>query len=238
MGSAAAFLTMMALLAAPAPVAIPAETRQLVLVTTGGWDDPAGTLTRWERGPGQPWRRVGEPVAVLVGGGGLAWGRGLHANGDGPVKREGDRRAPAGVFTLGTAFGYAARADDGVRWPYRPLEESSVCVDDPQAAAYNRIVEGPGPWRSAERMRRAGQAYRWGVVIEHNVPALPGAGSCTFVHGFGRKHLPTAGCTALPEGDLRALIAWLRPAAHPVLVQAPGAVYAVVGARWGGPPPS
>jgi hypothetical protein len=57
-------------------------------------------------------------VAVLLGGGGLAWGRGLHPDGaDGAVKREGDRRAPPGVFALGSGFGYAARRDDGVRWP-------------------------------------------------------------------------------------------------------------------------
>jgi hypothetical protein len=237
MGLAEAVLAVLALLA-PVAAAVPAGARQLVLVTTDGWEATSGTLTRWERAPGQPWRRAGGGVAVLLGGGGLAWGRGLHPGApDGPVKREGDRRAPAGVFALGTAFGYATRPDEGVRWPYRALAESSVCVDDPEAHEYNQIVEGPGPWRSAERMRKAGQAYRWGVLVEHNVPPKPGAGSCTFIHGFGRKHLPTAGCTALPEADLRALIRWLDPAAHPVLVQVPVSVYAAERARWDAPPP-
>jgi hypothetical protein len=226
--------------AAGAPT-IPAETRQLMLVLTEGWDAPSGTLSRWEREPGKPWRQIGEPIVVVVGSAGLGWGRGLHAaGGDGPVKREGDRRGPAGVFRLGEAFGYAARADEGVHWPYRPLVESSMCVDDPGSPDYNKLVEapadGPRPWKSAERMRFAGRAYRRGVVVEHNTrPPQPGAGSCMFLHVWPRPHRPTSGCTAMDAAELSALLRWLRPDAHPVLVQAPSPVYALEGARWGGP---
>ena len=222
------------LLVGAAATVVPAGSTQLLLVSTADWDAPAGTLTRWERAPGRPWRQVGGTIEVVVGSAGLAWGRGLHAaEQDGPTKREGDRRAPAGVFALGSAWGYAASADAGVRWPYHPITDHTVCVDDPQAAAYNQIAESPGPWRSAEKMRQSGQAYRWLLVVEHNVPPSPGAGSCTFLHGLGRKRLPTRGCTAMEQVDLRALIRWLRPEAQPVLVQAPAAVLKRAG--WGAP---
>ena len=225
----------LALLLAGATV-VPAGSTQLVLVSTADWDAPTGTLTRWERAPGKPWRKVGEGIEVVVGTAGLAWGRGLHpGEREGPIKREGDRRAPAGVFALGSAWGYADTADAGVRWPYHPITERTVCVDDPAAASYNQIAETPGPWKSAEKMRQSGQAYRWLLVVEHNVPPHPGAGSCTFLHGLGRKRLPTRGCTAMEQTDLRALIRWLRPEAHPVLVQAPAPVLKGAAAGWGAP---
>jgi L,D-peptidoglycan transpeptidase YkuD (ErfK/YbiS/YcfS/YnhG family) len=177
-------------------------------------------------------------MAVVVGTAGMAWGRGLHRAPAGVAKREGDRRAPAGVFALGSAWGYAPTAEEGVRWPYRTSTEKMVCVDDPRAAAYNQIVEAPGPWKTAERMRQSGEAYRWVLVVEHNSPPRPGAGSCTFLHALGRKRGPTRGCTAMEQEELKAILKWLRPEAHPVLVQVPLAVYRQEAARWGAPPPA
>ena len=80
---------------------------QMVLVTTADWDATTGTLRYYER-DGANWRQVGSGFDVTVGRSGTAWGIGLHtARSDGPVKREGDGKAPAGVFAIGTAFGYA-----------------------------------------------------------------------------------------------------------------------------------
>ena len=36
-----------------------------------------------------------------------------------PVKREGDGKAPAGIFDLGTAFGYAAQPLPGLKLPVK-----------------------------------------------------------------------------------------------------------------------
>jgi D-alanyl-D-alanine dipeptidase len=218
--------------------AVPGGSRQLVLVTTAGWDAPEGQLTRWERAEGKSWKQVGPPVAVVVGAAGLGWGRGLHAGDlEGPTKREGDRRAPAGVFTLGPAWGYAEQPEEGVRWPYNTSTAKMVCVDDARDASYNRIVEGPRTWMSAERMRQSGEAYRWLVVVEHNFPPMLGAGSCTFLHAFGRKRGPTRGCTAMDQTELRGIIKWLRPEARPVLVQAPLEVVRSQARAWGAPVP-
>ena len=83
---------------------------QLVLVTTADWDATTGTLRYYQR-EGTRWRQVGGPFDITVGRTGTAWGIGLHAaRNDGPVKREGDGKAPAGVFAIGTAFGYAPSA--------------------------------------------------------------------------------------------------------------------------------
>src|SRR5262245_14268846 len=94
-------------------------TKQLVVVRTAGWNATEGTLSRFvRRGADDAWRRVAGPAPVVVGRSGLGWGRGLHApQPGGPTKREGDGRAPAGVFRLSTAFGYQA-AGDTERLPY------------------------------------------------------------------------------------------------------------------------
>src|SRR5262249_11363426 len=87
-------------------------SRQLVLVTTDGWDAVGGEMRRYERDTiKDQWKAVGEKIPVVVGRNGMAWGKGLHGDaiGDGPVKKEGDGRSPAGIFSLGSAFGYAPR---------------------------------------------------------------------------------------------------------------------------------
>ncbi|KRD30338.1 hypothetical protein ASE35_16495 [Lysobacter sp. Root916] len=207
------------------------NARQLVLVTTDGWDASAGRLRRYERDGGD-WREVGAATPVTVGRKGSAWGLGLHpAQSDGPQKREGDGRAPAGVFALGTAFGYGASA--ATPMPYQAMGADDYCIDVNASPLYNRIVDAGTVGRDAvaestEPMRRdlhAGgdQRYRLGLVIEHNPQRLSGAGSCIFAHLWKAPGEPTAGCTAMADPAMEALLAWLRPQQRPVFVLLPEA---------------
>jgi D-alanyl-D-alanine dipeptidase len=71
-------------------------------------------------------------------------------------------------------------------------------------------------------MRDAGEAYRWGIVIEHNpAPPQPHGGSCVFMHVWGGAGLGTEGCTAISEPEVKSILAWLNPLANPLLVQMP-----------------
>jgi D-alanyl-D-alanine dipeptidase len=167
----------------------------------------------------------------------MAWGKGLVAvePAADPVKREGDGKAPAGLFTLGTAFGYAPTASS--QWPYRTLTPTTECVDDSQSAHYNTLVEGASigkDWSSSERMRSEA-GYRQGIVIEHNTPASPASGSCIFFHIWRAPDVPTAGCTAMDPADIAGLIDWLDPRRSPLLVQMPAAHYERLRAAWGLP---
>jgi D-alanyl-D-alanine dipeptidase len=220
--------------------------RQLLVVTTADWDTVPGTLRRYERAaPGAAWRPVGGPLAVVVGRGGMGWGRGLHAVTPGagdPVKREGDGRAPAGVFRIGSAFGYASASS--VRWirmPYIHSTESFRCVDDVRSAYYNQVVDSAGvrkDWTgTVERMRLADGQYRLGAVVEHNWggQTRPGDGSCIFLHVWKGPAHGTAGCTAMEEASIAEVLRWLDPAAAPTLVQLPRAEYAAKRAAWGLP---
>jgi L,D-peptidoglycan transpeptidase YkuD (ErfK/YbiS/YcfS/YnhG family) len=214
---------------------------QVIVSITEGWDSVPAMLQRYERAAaGQPWRAVGQPVAANVGRAGLGWGTGLHAShpAGGPVKREGDGRAPAGVYRLSSAFGYAAPAEvPWIRLPYVQSDSSIECVDDLRSRYYNRRVDRdtiPQPdWTSHEEMRRPDELYEWGVWVDHNsAPPAPGGGSCIFLHVWGGRGVATSGCTAMAEDDLRALLAWLDPRARPVLIQLPRDVYGTLRGPW------
>lgn len=218
---------------------------QLVLVTTPHVDADEGTLRRYVRDGGH-WRPVGDPVPVTVGRSGIAWGRGLHPPQPGQAKREGDGRAPAGVFRIGTAFGYAQAFPTAL--PYAPMDAGDWCIDVPDSPLYNRIVDtsevgGAAVEGSTEPMRRdlhadGDQRYRLGFVIEHNDDAVPRAGSCIFAHEWKAPGVATAGCTAMAPAAMEALLGWLDPAAEPVFVLLSAADHARLHRPWDLPAPA
>lgn len=224
------------------------SARQMLLVTTPDWNTVAGTLRVYERDTGGTWvparlrSAVGAaaataPTTIVVGKNGTAWDPGMVAPVAGPIKAEGDGRSPAGVFALGTAFGFAPAAE--ARWlklPYTEVTPTLECVDDPASADYNRLVDRAAvtpDWTSSEKMHEISPQYHWGVVVEYNTrPVVPKRGSCIFLHIGGDGGRGTAGCTAMAEPALLAIMRWLDPKAAPVLVQMPVDAYAAVRAAW------
>lgn len=222
------------------------DAQQLVLVTTADWNATTGTLRRFER-DGSQWREAGEPTPISVGRSGSAWGVGLQSAQTGaPQKQEGDGRAPAGVFRIGTAFGYADTASTA--WPYQGMSASDWCIDVPASPLYNRIVDArqvgdAAVEGSSEPMRRDLHAggdvrYKLGFVIEHNPGHRSGAGSCIFAHLWRAAGEPTAGCTAMPEAAMRELLAWLDPRRKPVFALLPDNELERVHAAWDLPAPT
>jgi L,D-transpeptidase catalytic domain len=223
----------------------------MVVVTTAGWNAVEGRLQRYERtSPDKKWKLVGGPFAVVVGKSGLAWGAGITSPAASPVrasdpadpiKKEGDGRAPAGVFHLSTAFGYAAQKQSGWKMPYVRLTESVECVDDSNSKFYNRVVDRgsvAADWNSSEHMLRPDELYRWGVVVDHNAgPARPGGGSCIFLHIWRGAGIGTVGCTAMPREQLESLLGWLDPTREPLLVQLPASEYKRLRKHWHLPAP-
>jgi D-alanyl-D-alanine dipeptidase len=150
------------------------------------------------------------------------------------VKREGDGRSPAGVFEIGTAYGYEA-ARTGVSLPYVQATPELRCVDDPKSRHYNRIVsttDTPVDWQSAEHMRRQDALYAIAIVVEHNTRQTePGAGSCIFIHVWRGPDSGMTGCTAMPMETLGAFASWLGPNAA-VLVALPRNEYDALQRPW------
>ena len=232
---------------APAPAGAKAnpwaQSRQMVVVTTAGWDATRGQLRRFERDAGGAWREDGNAVPVVIGRTGAAWGTGLHevpAGDAGPVKHEGDGRSPAGVFTIEEAFGYAPTAATGLR--YEALDANDWCVDVDGSPYYNRIVDSSDVGAAAvkdstEPMRRdlhanGDQRYRLGFVIANNPRGERGAGSCIFGHLWKSPDSTTAGCTAMAPASMEALLRWLDADRRPVFVLLPAAQYERLQADW------
>lgn len=232
---------------APLPVlgldSIPA--RQLVVVVSESWSDTQAKMFRFEKGNGE-WERVKGHFDSVVGERGLAWGNADEGIPESyPVKREGDRKAPAGTFPLVNAMGYAGFPPQGTNLPYGQILETTHCVDDPASELYNKIVDEhdyTSPvkllWQSSERMKRKDNLYKWLIVVGYNTAdTKPGNGSCIFIHIRRASSKGTAGCTALTEKEMIELLRWLRPEAKPMLVQLTRKVYLERWREWNLPAP-
>lgn len=215
------------------------DSRQMIVVLTESWDATDAQLSTWTRGGGT-WHLEQPAYSASIGRAGAAWGIGLHPEQAGTQKREGDGRAPAGVFALGTAFGAAETLSTAL--DYTPMRATHWCMDVVDSPLYNRIVDardvGEAAVRgSTERMRldlaTAGdQRYSRGFVIAHNPDNVAGAGSCIFAHLWRAPGGPTAGCTAMDGAAMDALLGWLDASAKPVLVLLPRAEYERLRADW------
>jgi D-alanyl-D-alanine dipeptidase len=215
------------------------ESEQIVVVITPNWTSTKGTMQRFERPtPTSEWSSLGTAVPVVVGRTGIAWGAGFDGvSTKGPHKHEGDGKAPAGVFPLDTAFGFAPRDSmRTVNLPYVQLLPTTDCVDDIASAHYNTVVDRQSvasvDWNSAEHMREVAQ-YKTGVIVGYNAaPPVKGRGSCIFLHIWAGPDSHTAGCTALDEAQLRDVMMWLDPRRRPLLVQLTANDYADLRVRW------
>ena len=239
-GARLARMLLAALVLAASPV--PAASQQLVLSLSESWGATAAQVRRYGRSAAKAvWMPVGPEVTASLGRRGLGWGRGLHASDGlrGPSKREGDGKAPAGVFDLRSATGYAATPPTGTKLPYRIATATLRCVDDTASAFYNQLVDEAQvkkDWSSAEDMRRPDDLYRLVVWVGHNdAPVEPPGGSCIFLHLRASPTATTEGCTAFDPAPMEALLTWLDPARRPVLVQLPRQAYRELAASWGLP---
>lgn len=210
------------------------DSQQLIVVISQDWDAIQATAQRYER-HGEIFEKFEGPFPAVLGKNGMGWGKGIEPidNAQGPIKQEGDGKAPAGMFKLATAFGYAPSAE--TRLPYLELTTNIECVDDSQSGRYNQLVDGTAvtkDWNSSERMRRNDDLYRQGIFIEHNTPAAANAGSCIFFHIWRAPATPTRGCTAMAPTDIQRLFSWLDPYRSPLLVQLPESEYERLRERW------
>lgn len=197
------------------------DTKQLIVVTTKNWSTSKGMLQRYER-KGSSWQRMGKAINIKLGRNGLGWGLGLHTIPKDAkiIKKEGDGKAPAGIFSLKQAFGYAPFK---VKYPYEVYKETDHCVDDVHSKLYNKIVDSKKvniDYKSKEHMKFPKDYYKYGIVVNHNhideEGAKKAAGSCIFLH---IKKVPTAGCTVMSESEMKKIIQWLDAKHKPLLVQ-------------------
>ncbi len=211
---------------------LPASSTQCLVGIAESWDSSTVTLRFHEKSGGR-WVQRGESWQGRLGKKGLVWGRGIHPLPAGTAtKKEGDWRAPAGVFSLGGAWGYDTSIRKHPRLSYRQVTPRDLWVEDPASEHYNRhliLERDPStPWEKKQQMKQTDPAHALKLFIAHNAPpnVVPNEGSSIFFHIWrsgGSK--PTAGCTTMAEAKLRDLITHLDPDRQPLYVLLPKAEY-------------
>lgn len=214
---------------------LPAESQQVVVGIAKDWDSSHVTVTLFEK-QGNRWKAVTTPVNGRLGRNGLAWGLGIHPFANKPhLKREGDKRAPAGVFALGDAFGYHPSIKKHRDLRYTKVTPRDLWVEDASSPYYNqhlRIDHTPATtWEKKAQMHQNDYPHSLKLYIGHNSatrqkPVTPNAGSAIFFHIWrnGGK-AATAGCTTLPEPQLRQLISKIDPQKSPLYILLPQSEY-------------
>jgi len=201
----------------------------LVIVVSDNWKDSTGILYRFSRkDTADIWQQASETMNVVLGKQGMAPAEkaGIFVNSP-ALKKEGDWKSPAGIFTFGFTFGYADPMKAlFTRMPYLMSNELIECIDDPASKYYNKIVStdivAAKDWKSSEQMLLQDPRYEWGIEVDYNKnPIVPGAGSCIFFHVWADDHRATAGCTAMEKENLISLMTLLNPLRNPLLIQMP-----------------
>lgn len=222
---------------------VPRHCSQALVGIADDWNANKVTLTLYQK-QGGSWKPVGANWQGRLGKNGLAWGRGLHPKISTKVanKQEGDWRAPAGIFKIGGAYGYARNIERHAKLPYRQITKRDLWVEDQNSPHYNRhiILSHPAStaWEKKAQMRQDDHAHSLKLYIAHNDAILGGKpirgyGSAIFFHiwrsGGSR---PTAGCTTMHETKLKQLIANIDPSKNPVYVLLPKAEYQQLRKDW------
>ena len=193
-------------------------SQQIILVVADDFTTSKAKLESFENG-----KIVFNTIDVNIGKKGLGWGLGLvdlKQKKQEPQKKEGDKKAPIGIFKLSSSFGYEKNLKFKI--PYTQALENLICVDDSNSKKYNKIIsiqkEKP---KSFEYMKRNDLQYELGVVVDHNKDAVEQRGSCIFLHVEKSKDTGTAGCTAMKLEDLKNILNWLDKEKDPILIQIP-----------------
>lgn len=203
-------------------IEIPKESKQILKVTTPNWNSREGVLQRYLKQDNK-WVAVGSPISIILGRNGLGWGVGLHIIPKEAkyIKREGDGRSPAGLFSLVNGFGYYPFK---IEFPYRVYDRKYHCVDDSNSKWYNKIIDSSKvdkDYSSFEYMRLKNNLYKYGIVVNHNPNQIKDRGSCIFIHIWSGDKQGTAGCTAMSEENMIEVLKWLKKEKRPLLLQLP-----------------
>jgi len=212
--------------ARPADLPGTSGSDQLVLVTANSLQSTTARLTTYER-TSDGWTQVGRSTTAYVGRHGLV---------DGTQRRQSTGTTPMGTYALNAAFGRLP--DPGAKLPYIHIDRNDAWTYNPKVpSTYNLFQDADRSWSSyggyVEHLWQLGPQYDYVVTTSFNEPtgqvtrsadgvrrtAQPSntsRGGGIFLHVS--KGEPTVGCVSMPRADMRRIVRWLDPAAHPVVV--------------------
>ncbi len=233
------------------------DSKQMIVVKSDNWESIKAKLVLYEKDTNGKWLKTSEEIPAVLGKKGFGWGRGIFNPSDvknNTYRQEGDKRAPAGIFSISGIFGIEekekAKKDLKLKMPYTYLTDTTRCIGEGKSKYYNQIIDTKNvtkDWdddRNNEMMRYEGlrdeQAYKWGVFIDNNSNSNPNpemktdknAGSCIFIHIWKNEETGTSGCTAIKERDIEKIVTWLDIKKKPIITQLPESEYIRLKDKW------
>lgn len=137
-------------------------------------------------------------------------------------RRRNSNTSPAGLWSLGLAFGNSPKPV-GLKMPWRDVTPDSDWVCDENSIYFNTWQERGDPgiteaWSDdVEHLEDYPSAYAYACVIRFNTPPynIPERGCAIFFHCSKGA---TAGCIGLPRADMVDTLLWLDPAQNPYIL--------------------
>lgn len=183
---------------------------RLIIVTVPEMTSVKGTLHTFERRTpaDASWQRSGPPEPAVVGAAGIGWSESYThlAKKDEPVKHEGDKRTPAGIFRVAGPFGFETSR---LRGYTRLVQDNSFCVADPTSALYGKIVgKGVAKLVKTSEDLSAEPGLKRGMLVDYPARRGAKAGSCIFIQIWDGEGSGTNARIGMPEERLTVLQKW------------------------------
>lgn len=173
--------------------------QQIIVVSTPSASSQTASLTAYERA-GDGWKAVIGPTPAMLGKLGVG------------SPQDDVFRTPTGTFPLGQSFG--REPNPGTRMPYFQTTDEDWWDEDVDSPTYNTHVHAAEiDSDDAENLYDSGEIYDYAVLIDHNPERIPGHSAGIFLHVDDGD--PTWGCVAIARDQMRSVLEWLDPAAHP-----------------------
>ncbi len=190
------------------PLSLPTgSASQVVTVVVASSRSTTATVQAWNAVAGGRWQPASAAVTGHVGADGVG------------TASETRSTTPTGSFTLTQAFG--RNANPGTPLPYFQTTQADwwISQEGPLYNTHQHCASACGFTLGDpnEHLYYETPYYNYAVVIDYNTadagPVVAGAGSAFFLHVTDGT--PTAGCVAIPQANLVAIMQWLNPADHP-----------------------
>ena len=196
---------------------------QLMTVQGSYYGNVHAIFTAWDRRadgcwvpatlPGQP----AMPYTAEVGLAGDGSGANLRDH-----RSEGDGTTPTGIYDFESTIYGNSTVDPNPAWTYHHLVCGDWWDESPASAQYNQFVHvgscsTVSPWGDpdSEALWTETSVYQHFAVINYNPPPTSDPiGAAIFLHDDTPLGY-TAGCVALPNAELDAVLAWMAPASAP-----------------------
>ena len=126
----------------------------------------------------------------------------LGKNGIAKRKKEGDKKTPSGLFSLGKVY-YRKDKIRNLKTNLKKIviKKKMAWCDDPNNKFYNKLTFTND--KSKEKLYRKDNLYNIIVIINYNIkPIIKNKGSAIFIHLARKNYSGTMGCIGLKKKDL------------------------------------